>query len=371
MAMKKLLEFLVAGTLLLGLSGCGKKSADSGARGTSADGATAKEAVAEVGMPGATPAAAAGETFALTYSIFFPATHQNTVLANEWAKEIGTRTGGRVKITVFPGGTLTPADKCYDGVEKGISDIGMSVLGYTRGKFPLTEVIDLPLGYRGGATATALINAYYKKFSPKEFDDVKVMYLHAHGPGFLHSKTPVATLAELKGKKIRCTGLAAKIVTALGGTPVAMPMGETYDALSRGVVDGSMAPVESLQGWRWGEVVKSTTECYGAAYSTAFFVAMNKAKWEALPKDIQETIAQVSEEWIAKTGQAWDAMDKAGKEFAVGRGNQVIALSAEENAAWAKAVQPILDGYVEAMKAKQLPGAEALAFCQAFLKAQE
>jgi TRAP-type transport system periplasmic protein len=82
----------------------------------------------------------------LNYSIFFPAPHKNTVLAMEWAKEIEKRTNGKVQITVFPGGTLTPADKCYDGVEKGISDIGMSVLAYTRGKFPLTEVIDLPIG---------------------------------------------------------------------------------------------------------------------------------------------------------------------------------------------------------------------------------
>lgn len=307
----------------------------------------------------------------LTYSIFFPATHQNTVLATEWAKEVEKRTEGRVKITVFPGGTLTPADKCYDGVEKGISDIGMSVLGYTRGRFPLSEVIDLPLGYRSGAAATELINAFYRKFTPKEFDRVKILYLHAHGPGFLHTKKPVATLADLKGMKIRCTGLAAKIVTALGGTPVAMPMGETYDALSRGVVEGSMAPQESLQGWKWGEVVKSSTESYGAAYSTAFFVAMNKDKWDALPKNLQEVIDQVSQEWIAKTGKAWDDMDKAGREFTLSRGNKVVALSDEENAAWAKAVQPILDEYVKNMTDKGLPGAEALQFCQDFLRQQK
>lgn len=314
------------------------------------------------------PAADQPKTIELTYSIFFPATHQNTVLATEWAKEIEKRTAGRVKITVFPGGTLTPADKCYDGVEKGISDIGMSVLGYTRGRFPLSEVIDLPLGYRSGAVATDLINAYYNKFHPREFDTVKIMYLHAHGPGFLHTKKPVATVEDLKGMKIRCTGLAAKIVTALGGTPVAMPMGETYDALSRGVVDGSMAPIESLQGWRWGEVVKSSTECYGAAYSTAFFVAMNKAKWNALPADVQQTIEKVNEEWIPRTGKSWDDMDKAGKAFAAGRGNQIVTLTPEENARWAKAVQPILDEYVKNMKEKGVPGAEALAFCQGFLK---
>ena len=90
--------------------------------------------------------------------------------------------------------------------------------------------------------------------------------------------------------KIRCTGLAAKIVEALGGTPVAMPMGETYDALSRGVVEGSLAPMESLKTWKWGEVVKFTTEDYGAAYTTGFFVVMNKAKWNALSPDIRTII---------------------------------------------------------------------------------
>lgn len=366
--MKTLLGLVLAGIVAAAAGGCGKRAADAdrqGAKGGAPEQqALAKESTAQPETPATTPE----KPIELSYSIFFPPTHQNTVLATEWAKEIGTRTKGKVKITVFPGGTLTPADKCYDGVENGISDIGMSVLGYTRGKFPLTEVIDLPLGYRTGASATALINAYYKKFAPKEFDKVQVMYLHAHGPGLLHTKVPVANLADLKGKKIRCTGLAAKIVTALGGTPVAMPMGETYDALSRGVVDGSMAPMESLQGWRWGEVVKSTTEDYGAAYSTAFFVVMNKAKWEALPKDVQETIAKVNEEWIPKTGKGWDEMDKAGKEFTSGRGNQVVALSAEENDKWAKAVQPILEAYVQDMKSKGLPGAEALAFCQDFLK---
>ena len=133
----------------------------------------------------------------LTYSVFFPAPHKNAVLATDWAKEIEKRTDGRVQITVFPGGTLTPADKCYDGVVKGISDIGFSVLAYTRGKFPLTEVSDLPLGIKTGLVASKVINEYYKKFQPKELDEVKVMYLHGHGPGVLHTKKEVKTLEDL------------------------------------------------------------------------------------------------------------------------------------------------------------------------------
>lgn len=264
---------------------------------------------------------------------------------------------------MFYGGTLTPSDKCYDGVEKGISDIGMSCPAYTSGKFPLTEVIDLPLGYKSGLAATRLVNEYLKKFKPKEFDGTKIMYFHAHGPGILHTKKAVNNLEDLKGMKIRCTGLARKVVEKLGGAPVAMPMGETYDSLSRGVVEGSMAPYEALQGWRWGEVVKFTTENFGSAYSTAFFVVMNKDKWNALPPDIQKIIEKVNEEWIEKTGKMWDEIDKAGRDFTLKSGNKIVPLSQDEDWRWTKAVKPISDEYVNNMKAKGLPGEEALKFC--------
>lgn len=304
----------------------------------------------------------------LTYSIFFPAPHKNTVLATQWAEEINKRTNGRVKITMFPGGTLTPADKCYDGVVKGLSDIGMSVVSYTRGRFPLTEVIDLPLGYKNGLAATKLVNAYYKKFKPKEFDDTKVMYLHAHGPGILHTKKPVHKLEDLKGMKIRSTGTVAKIVGALGATPVAMPMPETYDALQKGIAEGVMCPVEALEGWKLGEVIKSTTLNYGSAYTIAFFVVMNKERWNSLPPDIQKIIEQVNEEWIEKTGKSWDEIDTSGMQFTKKLGNQVIQLSKEEDERWVKAVKPVFDDYVKAMKEKGLPGEEALKFCLEELK---
>jgi len=281
---------------------------------------------------------------------------------------VGKRTQGRVKVTLFPGGTLTPAPTCYDGVVKGISDIGMSVLAYTKGKFPLTEVIDLPLGYTSGAAATRLINQYYQKFRPKEFEEVKVLYLHAHGPGILHSKKAVTKLEELKGMRIRCTGTVTEVVKALGAVPMSMPMGETYDALNRGMVEGSMAPMESLEGWKWGEVVKFTTESYGSAYTTGFFVVMNKEKWNALPADIQTILEKINAEWIEKAGKVWDDIDKSGKEFSQKLGNKILPLSKEENQRWAKATRPVLDEYVKGMKGKELPGEEALKFCLEFLK---
>jgi TRAP-type C4-dicarboxylate transport system substrate-binding protein len=305
----------------------------------------------------------AGHAFAqikLNYSIFFAASHRNSVLATEWAREVEKRTNGRVQITMFYGGTLTPSDKCYDGVVNGISDIGMSC--------PLSEVLDLPLGSRTGLVATRLVNDFYNKFKPKELADVKVLYLHGHGPGLLHTKSPVRTLEDLKGMKIRATGTSAKIVSALGGTPVAMPMGDSYDAISRGVAQGILCPVESLQGWKLGEVIKHTTQDYGAASSITFFVVMNRAKWDSLPADVQKAIEQVDAEWIDKTGNAWDEMDRAGSTFAAGLGDTVIPLSAQEDARWSKAMEPLFDEYVKEKTAKGLPAAVALAYCRARLK---
>ncbi len=310
----------------------------------------------------------AQKAIALNYSNFFPAPHKNSQLSDAWCKEIEKRTNGRVKISYFPGGTITPAAQTYDNVVKGIADIGFSVLGYTRGKFPMMGMLDNPLGYTSGSQATALVNAYYKKFKPKELDDVHVLYLHGHGPGILHTKKPVAKLEDLKGMKIRAQGTVVPIVQALGGSPVGATMPETYDALRTGVVEGSMAPYEALQGWKWGEVINSSTEDYGCAYTASMFVVMNKGKWNSLPPDIQKIFDDVSEEWIVKQGKLWDEIDKEGKDFSVKRGNKVITLSKEEDARWAAKVRPILDEYAADIKKKGLPGDEALKFALDFLK---
>jgi TRAP-type transport system periplasmic protein len=305
----------------------------------------------------------------LNYSIFFPATHGHTLLAAEWAKEVEKRTGGAVKITIFPGATLTPADQTYDGVVKGIADIGLSVLSYSKGRFPLTEVLDLPLGYASGLQATRLANAYYQRFQPRELGDVKVMYLMAHGPGILHTKKPVGKLEDLKGMKIRCTGSSAKVVAALGATPVAMPQNEAYDALQKGVVDGLVSPIESLKGWKYAEVVKYTTRNVGSSYSVGFFVAMNRQKWDALPKEAQAAIEAVNREWVERAGKAWDDFDKAGTEFALSKGVKIIELTKAEDARWAELVKPVLNDYAAAAKAKGVPGDEALKFSLEWLKA--
>ncbi|OPY61648.1 MAG: Sialic acid-binding periplasmic protein SiaP precursor [Syntrophorhabdaceae bacterium PtaU1.Bin034] len=308
----------------------------------------------------------------LKYTNFFPAPHANSIITDQWSREVEKRTNGRVKINYYPGATLTPANQTYDSVVRGIADIGTSCQAYTRGKFPLTEVVDLPLGYKSGLVATRMINEFYKKFKPKEYDDVQVMYLHAHGPGILHTKNKaVHKLEDVKGLKIRSTGLSAKVVQALGGAPVGMPMTESYDALSKGVAEGILCPDEALKGFKLGEVTSFTTESYPVAYSTSFFVVMNKAKWNSLPKDIQGIIQKINEEWVEKQGKIWDDIDKEGKTIATQQGMKYIKLSPEEGSKWVAKVRPILDEYVQGTKKRGLPGDAALSFCLDYLKTHQ
>ncbi len=282
----------------------------------------------------------------LSYSIFFPPTHAQCKAGMDWAKEIETRSNGKVKINIFPGGTLTKAPECYDGVVNGISDIGMSCFAYTRGRFPAMEAVDLPMGYPSGMVATRVANDFYNQVKPAELEDVKVLYLHGHGPGLLHTQKEVGSLDDLKGMKIRSTGLSAKVVEALGGVPVAMPQGGTYEALQKGVVEGTFTPIETLKGWKQAEVVKSTTDCSNIGYTTTMFVVMNKDKWNSLPADIQQIFSTVSQEWITVHGETWDKADADGISFTKEQGNAVIELDAAEANRWQQAIQPVLDEFI-------------------------
>lgn len=331
---------------------------------TTTAGTAALVAVLASGLTACKPATPA-ETFNLSYSIFFPPTHAQCIAATNWAAEIEKRTSGRVKITIYPAGSLTKADQCYEGVVKGISDIGMSCFAYTRGRFPLMEGLDLPLGYPNGMTATRAANEMIAKYQPAELNDVKVLYVHAHGPGILASKKPVHSLADLKGLKVRATGLSAKIVEALGGTPVAMSQPETYEALSKGVVEATLCPIETLKGWKQGETIQYVIDASGVGYTTAMFVVMNKDKWTKLPADVQKVFTDVSQEWIAKSGAVWDDADKAGREFVTELKREFIHLPDAEQQKWKDAVKPILEAYVKAAKEKNLPGDKMLADLQA------
>jgi len=305
----------------------------------------------------------------LRFSNQFAPASGNSIVLEDWCKEVEKRTNGKVVVKYYPGNTLNPPQQAYDSVVGGVVDLSNHILGYTAGKFPLTEVLDYPLGYTSGHQATKLMNEYYKKFKPKEFDDVKIMYFHGQGPGILHTRTkPVNKLEDLKGMKIRTFGSNAQLMTLLGGTPVAMPMQEAYDSISRGVADGLMGCYEPLTGWKLAEVIKYTTETYGVGYSATFLVSMNKAKWNSIAPAEQKIIEQINQEWIEKHGNLWDQWDKEAKESSLKRGNKVITLSAAEQARWYSKAEPLFTDYVKKMKEKGLPGDEVLKWAKDYLK---
>jgi TRAP-type transport system periplasmic protein len=315
------------------------------------------------------PASHAQQVITLRYANYHAAGNPNSTICADWSKEVEKRTNGRIKITYYPGGTLTPPTQTYDGVVKGIADIGFSMAAYTKGRFPMTEVIDLPLGYKSGYQGGMLVNAFFKKFRPKEWDDTKVLYLQTTSPMRLFMKSkPVNKIEDLKGVKIRGTGTAVRYIQLLGGAPVGLPITECYDALSRGVVDGIGVAYEPLKPFKLAEVVSYGIE-YSATYATAGFVVMNKQKWESISPADQKTIEVLNEEYADKQARLWDVLDKDGKDLFLQKGGKVIVLSKDEDARWTKAVSPMLDEYIQAMKAKGLPGDEAVKFCQDWLNA--
>jgi TRAP-type C4-dicarboxylate transport system substrate-binding protein len=304
----------------------------------------------------------------LLYSTFFPPDNRQAQLGKSWAKEIEKRTNGRVKIAYLPSGTFVKADEVYEGVLINALDIGMSAFAYDRERFPCMEAIDLPLGYPSGGVATAVINDFYRRFRPKELSGVKVLYLHAHGPGLLHSKKPVSRLEDLRGMRIRCTAFSAKIVRALGAEPMVAPQGYTYALLVDNYVDATCSPMEVLKGWNQAEVIDYTTVGPCIGYTSGFYVVMTLKKWRSLPPDIQKAFEEVSAGWIDRHAEAWNIMDDEARKYTLSLDNKIIVLPEEEEARWCKAVQPVVDAYIKRAKGKGLPGQQYVETIRTLIK---
>ncbi|MEW6423862.1 MAG: TRAP transporter substrate-binding protein [Bacillota bacterium] len=293
---------------------------------------------------------------------FWPSTHQiETDFVPGLAKAIEQATNGRVKITSYPGETLLRGAEIYDGVVKGVADIGIGVYAYTPGRFPVMEGFELPgITYNNSAVSDRVFWETAKKFNLKELQDTKHLMIISCGPGQLLTKTPVQKLADLKGMEIRTTGGSAKTLSLLGATPVAMPQSETYEALSRGVVKGNLAPLETLKGFRFAEVVKYVTYA-PFLYDSAIFVVMNKDKFNSLPSDLQKAIEDACAKYYEEKGVGFfSSLDDAGVKFAKEKGVQFLTLSDQEKALWIERLKPLQDDWVKTLKEKGLPGEEIL-----------
>ena len=203
-----------------------------------------------------------------------------------------------------------------------------------------------------------------RRYSPKEVADTHLLYVHAHGPGVLASRTPIHSLADLRGCTIRATGLSAKIVESLGATAIGMAQSDTYEALQKGVVNATFCPVETLKGWKQGEVIQYVTDTPAIGYTTTMFVTMNLERWNALPDDIKDIFTSVSDEWLDRHGQGWNEADSAARAMLDELGKTTFALPEEETARWRERILPVLDQFALAAEAKGLPGRRFLADLQ-------
>ncbi len=310
------------------------------------------------------------EPITFNYAQFVPVTHPITQQCQAWARQIEIRSAGGVKFKHFPASTLVKPQETWDSVAKGVADIGMSCFAYTAGRFPVISTLDLPHGYCNSVHAARVCMEFYKKTKPKETRDVKVLYIFGHGPGVIHTNKPVKSLSDLKGMKIRSTGMTAKIIKALGGIPVAMPQTEVYHSLKKGIVQGNITPYEPLKSMHQASVIKYSTETPAIGYTTGFYVAMNLAKWNALPGYIKRIFEEVSEEWPAMHGKTWDHYDSIARDYTLEKGNKIIKLSDEETEKWHRALKPLFQNYVKYLDGKGLAGKEILNTFQTVFKEQ-
>jgi TRAP-type transport system periplasmic protein len=289
----------------------------------------------------------------LKFNNYFATTHFVTTLSSQFCDDIKKRTNGRVEIALLSGATLTPPNRVFDGVVQGISDIGLSNPGFTRGRFPVSEIITQPLGFPDAWVSSHVASDLYSKFKMKEYDSVHPLFFFGSGPMVIQTaKKPVKTLEDVAGLKLRAIGPAADMAKLIGAIPQPLDPGDVYEALRRGVLDGTIFPLEALKAWKIGEVLKYSTSSWKIGAAAVFFVVINKDKWNSFPADIKKVFDDTSAEYTEKFGLAFNKADLDGLEFLKSQGGSTIPLSDAESARWIKAVEPMLDIYRKDMIAK-------------------
>ena len=278
-----------------------------------------------------------------------------------WAEKVEKESGGRIKIQLFPSMQLGgKPPELFDQAKDGVIDLTWTVLGYTPGRFPKTEAFELPFSSGLAEPASRAFQEFVEKFAMDEFKDVKLIGVHVHGPGLIHSLQPVTKLEDMKGLKVRGGSRIINIMLEqLGATPVGMPVPAVGEALSKGVISATTIPWEVVPALKVEQIARNTTGFYGAKglYTQTFAVAMNKAAYDKLPPDLKKVIdANSGMVAAAMFGAAMDAGDKAGLAVAQKAGNKIITLDAAETQRWARAAAGVRAVWYREMSAKGIDG---------------
>ncbi len=315
----------------------------------------------------------AQQTFTLRLHQMLPS--QATIPAKAiapWAQKVEADSGGRIKVQLFHAMQLGGAPpQLFDQARDGVVDITWTVLGYTPGRFPKTEVFELPFMSGSAEQSSKAIQEYVEKFAADEFREVKLIAVHTHGPGLFHTKQPVTGLESLRGMKIRGgSRIINNMLTKLGATPVGMPVPAVTEALSKGVLDGTTIPWEVAPPLKVHELVKNHTTFAGTAglYTQTFAFSMNRAAYNKLPDDLKKVIDNNSGiEVAALFGRAMDEGDKLGRELAVNAGNNIVALDMAETQRWRRTAAAVEADWVKEMAGKSIDGTTLIKEAQALI----
>lgn len=334
-----------------------------------------KAMVVALSAVAAMPVAAQAQEVTLRLHQFLPppATVPKHIL-KPWAERVEAASNGKLKIDHFDAMALggTPPSLMDQAID-GTSDIVMTVVGYTPGRFLKTEVFELPFMMTDPvATSKAFMEMVETDLQNEEYKDVKVLGAWVHGPGVIHTDTPVNTLEDLAGKKMRGpTRVISDMLAELGAVPVGMPLPAIPEALSKGVVQGTVIPWEVTPSIKLTELVKNHTEFGGkeSLYTATIVTVMNKAKYESLPDDVKAALDGESGQKLSEfAAQVMFEYDKPGRDIAEKAGNNIITLDEAEVARFKEAAKPVTERWIASVKEKGIDGAALIEQAKALIK---
>jgi len=292
------------------------------------------------------------------------------LILDVWADKVEAASEGKLKIDRFPTMQLGGRPpELMDRVIDGVDDIVWTVVGYTPGRFPSTEVFELPFMVNDARAAScAYWNMYEDHMADGEFKDVKILGTWVHGPGMFHTMDPVETPADLEGMKIRGgSRLVNELLKQTGATPVGMPVPAVPEALSKGVIDGTTIPWEVTPALKIPDLVENHTEFEGnALYTLTFVLAMNKAKYDGLSDEQKAAIdANSGLEFSIFAGGTQADADGPARVVAVENGNNIITVS--DTSEWQAVVEPIYATWIADLQAKGMDGQALIDEAQALM----
>ncbi len=304
-----------------------------------------------------------------------PVSNGHAKFLKPWADKVAAESGGRIKIDIYPSMQLGGAPpQLFDQARDGVADLVWTLPGNTPGRFPGIETFELPFVPAKKALANSkALQQFADQHLKDEFKDVHPICFWAHDHGLIHSNKPIARMEDLAGMKIRFpTRLAGEALKALGATAIGMPIPQVPESLAQKVIDGCVVPWEVVPAIKVHELVKNHLEIPGSPtfYTATFVLAMNKARYAALPADLKAVLDKNSGLAAAEmAGKVWDEAALAVSDMVKKRGNTVTVLSVEENLRWRKATEPVVEAWIKGVKEKGLDGGKLLGSAQALLSA--